>query len=206
MDLFCVHIADSLRKTPSSLQCGGNIEDIFLISYRYMLTKQPLPKHFAPLIYQSFNTALSHSKSNFQCPKRYTSWNIPVHCGAFTDYSESTCSWNHDVCSSSNKKTIIIQVSYCLIVTFYIPSKRFGFNSTKQLKSICYCVHNVITLSQKENSVALVRVRTMPTKRLQLVDEVVPTFADRGCCVVSATDPRSLVSVFLTGAATISSK
>jgi hypothetical protein len=40
-----------------------------------------------------------------------------------------------------------------------------------------------------------------------LVGEVVPTFAARGCCVVNATDPpRSLVSVFLTGAATISSK
>jgi hypothetical protein len=34
----------------------------------------------------------------------------------------------------------------------------------------------------------------MPTKRPPLVGEVVPTFADRGCCVVSATDPagRSL--------------
>jgi hypothetical protein len=47
----------------------------------------------------------------------------------------------------------------------------------------------------------------MPTERPPLVGEVVPTFADRGCCVVSPTDPpRSLVSVFLTGAATISSK
>jgi hypothetical protein len=38
------------------------------------------------------------------------------------------------------------------------------------------------------NSVALVRERTMPTERPQLVGEVVPTFADRRCCVVSATD------------------
>jgi hypothetical protein len=29
----------------------------------------------------------------------------------------------------------------------------------------------------------------MPTERPPLVAEVVPTFADRGCCVVSATDP-----------------
>jgi hypothetical protein len=37
----------------------------------------------------------------------------------------------------------------------------------------------------------------MPTERPRLVGEVVPTFADRGCCVVSATDPhpRSLVSL-----------
>jgi hypothetical protein len=29
----------------------------------------------------------------------------------------------------------------------------------------------------------------MPTKRPPLLGEVIPTFADRGCCVVSATDP-----------------
>jgi hypothetical protein len=41
----------------------------------------------------------------------------------------------------------------------------------------------------KKTSVALVRKRTMPTARPPLVGEVVPAFADRGCCVVSATDP-----------------
>jgi hypothetical protein len=40
-----------------------------------------------------------------------------------------------------------------------------------------------------KNSVALVRKRTMLTERPPLVGEVVPTFADRGCRVVSATDP-----------------
>jgi hypothetical protein len=40
----------------------------------------------------------------------------------------------------------------------------------------------------KLNSVALVSERTMPTERLPLVGEVMPTFADRGCRVVSATD------------------
>jgi hypothetical protein len=39
----------------------------------------------------------------------------------------------------------------------------------------------------KLNSVALVRELTMPTERPPLVGEVVPTFADRGCRVVSAT-------------------
>jgi hypothetical protein len=29
----------------------------------------------------------------------------------------------------------------------------------------------------------------MPTERPPIVGEVVPTFADRGCCAVSATDP-----------------
>jgi hypothetical protein len=41
---------------------------------------------------------------------------------------------------------------------------------------------------QKKNSVALVRERTIPTERPPFVGEVVPTFADRGCRVVSATD------------------
>jgi hypothetical protein len=40
----------------------------------------------------------------------------------------------------------------------------------------------------KLNSVVLVREGTMPTERPPLVGEVVPTFGDRGCRVVSATD------------------
>jgi hypothetical protein len=44
-------------------------------------------------------------------------------------------------------------------------------------------------LTQTElNSVVLVRERTMSTEQRPLVGVVVPTFADRGCCVVSATD------------------
>jgi hypothetical protein len=38
------------------------------------------------------------------------------------------------------------------------------------------------------NAVALVRERTIPTERPPLVGEVVPTFADKACGVVSATD------------------
>jgi hypothetical protein len=38
------------------------------------------------------------------------------------------------------------------------------------------------------NSVALVRERTIPTEGPTLVVKLVPTFADRGCCVVSAVD------------------
>jgi hypothetical protein len=41
----------------------------------------------------------------------------------------------------------------------------------------------------KKPSVDLVRWRTMPTERPPLLGEVVPTFAVRGYCVVSATDP-----------------
>jgi hypothetical protein len=41
---------------------------------------------------------------------------------------------------------------------------------------------------KKLNSVALVRERTIPTERPPPVFEVMPTFADRGCRVVSATE------------------
>jgi hypothetical protein len=50
-----------------------------------------------------------------------------------------------------------------------------------------YPVRNFITKT-KLNSVSLVRERTIPTERLPLAGEVVPTFSDRGCRVVSATD------------------
>jgi hypothetical protein len=37
----------------------------------------------------------------------------------------------------------------------------------------------------------------MPTERSPLLGEVVRTFADRGCCVVSATDPTGHILGFL---------
>jgi hypothetical protein len=39
-----------------------------------------------------------------------------------------------------------------------------------------------------QNSVALVPEQTIPTERPPLVGEIVPTFADKGCRVVGATD------------------
>jgi hypothetical protein len=42
----------------------------------------------------------------------------------------------------------------------------------------------------KLNSVDLVHKRTISTERPPLVVKLVPIFADRGCCVVSATDPH----------------
>src|SRR5215471_11420932 len=47
------------------------------------------------------------------------------------------------------------------------------------------------------NSVALVRERTIPTERPPPVGELVPTFADRGCHVVSATVPPAVNLCFL---------
>jgi hypothetical protein len=49
-------------------------------------------------------------------------------------------------------------------------------------------ISDPVPLKKKLNAVALVRERTMPTERPPLAGEVVPTFADRGCRVVSATD------------------
>jgi hypothetical protein len=49
-------------------------------------------------------------------------------------------------------------------------------------------------LPLQTNSVALVRKRTIPTERPPLVT---PTFADRGCRVVSATDPHGRILGFL---------
>jgi hypothetical protein len=46
------------------------------------------------------------------------------------------------------------------------------------------------------NSVARVRERTIPTERQALVAKLVPTFADRGCHVVSVKYSNGVFSVF----------
>jgi hypothetical protein len=51
--------------------------------------------------------------------------------------------------------------------------------------------------SQKQISVALVRKRTIPTKRAPLGSEVSAKFAQRGCRVVSATDPHGRILSFV---------
>jgi CBS-domain-containing membrane protein len=48
---------------------------------------------------------------------------------------------------------------------------------------------------QTTNSVVLVRERTVPTDR-HLSAKLVPTFADRGCHVVSVTDPYGRILGF----------
>jgi hypothetical protein len=55
--------------------------------------------------------------------------------------------------------------------------------------------HN--TNKEKTNSVALIRERTIPTERPPLVGEVSADSADRGCCVVSTTDPYGSILRFL---------
>jgi hypothetical protein len=56
----------------------------------------------------------------------------------------------------------------------------------------------------KLNSVAFSPQANYTDRRL--LAKLVQTFADRGCRVVSAMDPPSINSVFLTGAATFSFK
>jgi hypothetical protein len=46
-------------------------------------------------------------------------------------------------------------------------------------------------------SVALARKRTIPIERTPHVGEVSATFADRGCRVISATDPQGRILGFL---------
>jgi hypothetical protein len=49
----------------------------------------------------------------------------------------------------------------------------------------------------KKNSVALVRERIILSSDRRLSVKLMPTFADRGCRVVSALDPHSLILGFL---------
>jgi hypothetical protein len=53
-----------------------------------------------------------------------------------------------------------------------------------------------IKYETKPNSVAWVREQTIPTER-RLSAKLVSTFADRGCHVVSVTDPYGSILVFL---------
>jgi hypothetical protein len=50
---------------------------------------------------------------------------------------------------------------------------------------------------KKKNSMVWVHQRTIPTERLPLVGEVITKFADRGCYVVSVTDPYGRILGFL---------
>jgi hypothetical protein len=58
-------------------------------------------------------------------------------------------------------------------------------------------LNDICTNKKRTYSMALVRERTIPTERPQLVGEISPTFADRGCFVVSTVDPHSRIRVFL---------
>jgi hypothetical protein len=57
--------------------------------------------------------------------------------------------------------------------------------------------HRLYNYKQKTISVAWVREWTIPTERLRLSSKLVPIFADRGCHVVSVTDPYGRILGFL---------
>jgi hypothetical protein len=66
-----------------------------------------------------------------------------------------------------------------------------------EIQSASFLFRNIFFLNKLWTKIsALVRERTIPTERPPLVGEVVPTFADIGCRVVSATDSQSLISIF----------
>jgi hypothetical protein len=57
---------------------------------------------------------------------------------------------------------------------------------------------NNLILTRKKNSMVWVRERTIPTERPRLVGEVIVNFfADRGCLLVSVTDPYDRILGFL---------
>jgi hypothetical protein len=55
----------------------------------------------------------------------------------------------------------------------------------------------VLSKKKKTNSMVWVRQQTIPTERPPLVGEWLPTFADKGCHVVSVTDPYVRILDFL---------
>jgi hypothetical protein len=78
----------------------------------------------------------------------------------------------------------------CLVCTFLCLKKflaeretRAGAADRKQRRAV------EDTAKTKLNSVASVRKQTIPTDDRRLSAKLVPTFADRGCRVVSAADP-----------------
>jgi hypothetical protein len=74
----------------------------------------------------------------------------------------------------------------------------YNKNRTLNAHATFHCLVMILTDNGKKlklykpklklNAVALVREQIIPTERPPLVGEVVPTFADGRCCVVSATD------------------
>jgi hypothetical protein len=83
----------------------------------------------------------------------------------------------------------------CLIkVTYMFANTSYAVNSSWWH---CYDERKLRTSKLKLNSVAWVRKRTERLSDRRLSAKLMPTLADRGCRVVSATiPPQSLISVF----------
>jgi hypothetical protein len=85
----------------------------------------------------------------------------------------------------------------CLNDTFNVINAFAFFKFTYLNTNILHCSKN------KLNPMVWVRERTIPTERPPLIGEVIANFfADRGCHVVSVTDPYGRIPDFSTRAAT----
>jgi hypothetical protein len=76
----------------------------------------------------------------------------------------------------------------------------FRKNNKLSSERLSYIVIEYMRIIQepktKLNSVALVRKRIIQPSNRRMLEKLVPTFADRGCCVVSAADPNGRKSRF----------
>jgi hypothetical protein len=57
-------------------------------------------------------------------------------------------------------------------------------------------LHNLTVKKERKKTVILVHKRTIPSDR-HLSAKLVPTFADRGCCILSTVDPYGRILGFL---------
>jgi hypothetical protein len=71
---------------------------------------------------------------------------------------------------------------------------KVGFREYSSLPHITVTGWSVFNLTK---SVTLVRGRTVPAEQSPLIGDFMPTFVDRGCCVVSTTDPCGRILGFL---------
>jgi hypothetical protein len=78
------------------------------------------------------------------------------------------------------------------------PLYRLVYHGSR-IRNISSLLNDAVSakLKPKLNSVAWVRERNIPTEPPPLFGEVSATFADRGCCVVSTTDPHGRILEFL---------
>jgi hypothetical protein len=84
----------------------------------------------------------------------------------------------------------------------YFTVRRLPFSTVTVSKTVSHvgifaAWRDKNTSNNKTNSVVWVRERTIPTERPLLVGEVIAKFADRGCHVVSVTDPYGRILGFL---------
>jgi hypothetical protein len=162
---------------------------------------QPCPLHFRFVMEQVFLGVYLV----------YPCWSLLNHCSIITYHHHLRCDIPYQ---TAHRWSLVI-----VIVIVYLFHRSLWLNSAtgcrtcqktlmhKQLiiqNSVTYifiwlqisCIKMTIKL-KKLNSMVWVRKRTIPTERPPLVGEVIANFADRGCHMVSMTDPYSRILRFL---------